>query len=228
MHSRLRIPILCISVMLTLSPGIVWADLIIYDNGAPDLSTAFLSDLDPNNVYGQIIEEATDFVLAEDFLLTDVHWWGVYWPDAELPIDDFTISLFAAGAGGPGTLIESIDAGAVSRTDTSLDIQGLSLFSYSFVLATPVSLSGNTTYYMSIANNTVNSSEGWFWAVSSYLSGDTSWSRYGLDGEWGLDEGEAAFYLTGSREVVPEPATISLLGIGLASLAAARARRGNH
>ena len=193
---------------------------VIFDNGAPDLGESWWSEVGDN------YQEADDFVLqAGATFLTDVHWWGVYASDQSPQTDSFTIRLFADDGGAPDTTpfyeVSGIDGGRVS-TGTYED-GTFEIYSYWADIA-PINLASNTTYWISILNDTANdTNDNWYWTTSDSTSGNGA-QRFGDGGAWSDVGDEFAFYLTG-RTVVPEPASMTLLGLGLAGLVARRRKK---
>ena len=191
---------------------------IIYDNGAPDLLSGNFSDTGfPNLV-------VDDFVLDPGSnVITDIHWFGGYGNGNLLPDDDFTISIFEQLAGEPNAVaLHELNVGSVGRTNTGNAIFGFDIYEY-WVDISPIVLTANTTYYLGIGNNTPLSSDNWFWATSAHATGSAFETSPGSP--WNTLPNDYAFYLTDDANApVPEPATMSLLAMGLAGLAM-RARR---
>ncbi len=197
---------------------------VIYDNGAPDYLYTTASDFDfPYQL-------ADDFQLAAgSTVITDVHWWGMYGLDHSPDTDSFTIRIFEDTSGSPAVaaIHEFANIGG-DRIDTGIDmgISDVAVYAYSAVVS-PFALSANTTYWISIANNTENDDDdNWFWAVTTFNAGNAH-SRDTDASEWAVYDGggdvpggeELAFYLTGPGAVVPEPASITLVALGLAGVA---------
>ncbi len=194
---------------------------VIYDNGVPDLTQAWASDFD-GNFSSSYFEQADDFQLQPgQTTITDVHWWGVYSPGNTPGADDFTIRIFEDNGGVPNLApTHELTNLAVSRADTGADLPNpLDVYAYS-VDVTPITLSANTTYWISILNDTTSDiDDDWYWAQSN-VNGNRETRN--SDGQvWSLGNGELAFYLT----VIPEPASMTLLGLGVAGLAIRMRRR---
>ena len=205
---------------------------VIFDNGGPNLGGAFISDA------SESWEQADDFSLVPGSnILADVHWWGIYVFGNSPETDTFTIRIFGNNEGAlndyptANPLYEfSGIAGGRTATGDVISValpgggaQDYDVYAYSADIA-PLALAPNTTYWISIQNDTSNDGDdSWLWATSANSGGNEHHRQNG--GSWDTDKLEdLAFYLTGP--VVPEPASMTLLGLGIAGLAF-RMRRKN-
>ena len=201
--------------------GIFWglaSATIIYDNNVV-VATGATSDP------GIGLFVADDFVLQPGATtITDIHWTGLY-AEANTPgTDNFTIRFYADNSGNPAAspFQTYIFGSSVNRTDTGIDILGFDLYSYSVDIS-PLSLSANTRFWLSIVNNTNSDpDDNWSWGAAE--GGN---SRFVLsDGIWRENTRGLDFQLTGIREPVltgiPEPASMLLLLLGFAVLALRR------
>jgi MYXO-CTERM domain-containing protein len=160
---------------------------------------------------------ADDFSLGAGTTIRSLTFWGGYFPhQASIPDDDFTLTLYSDGGGIPGGVIHSTSLSALSRTDTGIDLFGTDEYIYNANLTTPVAVSGSTTYFLSITNNTGLGAFGasWFWETGTG-HGLLTFSADG-GGTWSAFGGDQAFIL--SSKAVPAPGAIALLGlVGLVS-----------
>lgn len=172
----------------------------------------------PVNLQLDMEASGSDLQLADDFTLTagnttirDVHWWG----STALVPGDFTIKIYEDANGLPGALpIFDVAPTALSIVDTNVNnVLGFDVYYYSAVVE-PIELSAETTYWLSVFHSGV-----WLW---SHDDAGTAAARF-LPGDWSSPPLRLAFELTDDGQI-PVPATLALLGIGLACLSIARRR----
>ncbi len=206
-----------------------WAQSDI-DNGIPDLAGFSVSDLDSSAAppFGQSGDE---FLLQSTSQLTEIEWWGVYFPGNTLPITDgFTVRIFSVDETGPATEpLVSLDNAGVQRVDADVDLGSFDLFAYSLA-GLNIQLEPGV-YLLSIVNDTAGDpSSDWHWATSSDLDG---FARVrATDGSpWVLASNELAFRIrgfSGSREFsllarsVPEPSNLVFFAGMLTALSGRR------
>ncbi|MFG0252109.1 MAG: hypothetical protein ACF8NJ_04465 [Phycisphaerales bacterium JB038] len=195
-------------------------DPVIWDNGDCTSSYPFhgaLSQLDVDDPFEA--EAADDFTLAEDYLLTDVHWQGGYYYADPVPGEttDFRISIYADdGAFSPGSLLHrSIVSGGGSNEPPEPE-EG-ALYDY-WGYVDPYPLEANVIYWISI-QALLNAPPMWAWAFVDEVPGqlDEAYWRSAFFGypDWTPmtnaygEPYDMSFKLTG----VPAPTSWLLLGM---------------
>ena len=185
----------------------------IYDNGVQSLT---YNGAFSGSSKGQYI--ADDFVLQSGTnTIRDVHWWGYHYLEPSPPADSFTIQIFADSSGPSGSPT-TLTLGTVNAVDTGLDTWAdTSVYAYDVTIA-PITLTAGDIYWISIFNSTGN----WVW---SFDGPGASTAMYQLsDPTWVVFDARMAFTLTNDTQV-PAPATLAMIGIGLAGLSYARRRK---
>jgi len=180
---------------------------VIFDNGDSILFGGLLSS-------GGVLA-ADNFTLNEgESTITDIHWSGYYLLNT-VPSDDFTVYIFEDNGGEPGAAPIHTIAGTATRTDNGSNNLFVSN-EYDYVMdIAPIDLLANTTYWIVIESSVPLNEDMWFWSLSNLQTGDANAK---LAGVWLDADVELAFQLTNDG-VVPEPATMTLLGLGVVALA---------
>lgn len=189
---------------------------VIFDNGTPNQAGG-------NEMSGWV--QAEDFSLAETRLLTDVHFWTV---DVGTWDGQLGYYFFADNAGSPGAVLDSGSATNLVRTATGnqVTIAGFNPspeYEWSFDLASPFLAAGGTTYWLGLHASANFNRDEIFWEWTGTGFGSTGYeSGGGTFNNWNNNFRNFAFNLTGSPVSVPEPATLSLFGVGVAGFLARR------
>ena len=191
------------------------ADPVIWDN---QFVAASLGSSQLDTIYPFDSQIADDFILDDDYYVTDVHWWGGFWNGTPFDPIEFNIYFYADDGTGnaptlpvPGSALATYNFPAVNGVFDAgfgADAYDVDLPGQGFVA------SANTKYWIAIqAVFPFPPQWGWSTAGPGNLSsakqgfpllGTPYWSDPGF--------GDANWYLTGVP--VPAPSSLAMLGLG--------------
>lgn len=152
---------------------------------------------------------ADDFKFPQNTSVERVTWWS---KTAPIPSQLFLIQFLSDGQGAPGIALADYEV-QITATD-QVGIGGIE-HRFTTTLPSPLSAQSDVPYWLRIYSL---DDPHWTWSIGR--SANQPWDVYAVDGgkwvmSWGTD---LAFALNIVPDIVPEPKTLVLLPLALASL----------
>ncbi len=149
---------------------------------------------------------AEDFKFNADVELSSISWWGSY-DGGKSTLESFGIQIFSSLA--PETELAAYSFSGQGVATSLVDYYQSTIYKYTLAISSPLSLSANTEYYLSIFNDDV-SADDWYWTDST----DGDYKNWYLDNGWQEDNQiNLSFQLTANTTTapIPEPAPMALM-----------------
>lgn len=222
-HFRPLSPLAALAVLWIAAPA--RADLILYDNGPPQLELVGLGA----SLGRQLA--ADDFTLTTTATLTSVRFWSYEPRDFQVFAGSFAWTIYGAGSGPffgpePGEKLARGTAVPTTRVATGVtaveDLMTFDQYAYEFELG-PLTL-GPGTYWLGLHNGPLDEATNFhfWWAQAAgngtpTSKGDTfPFEDLNSAGRiWGDTGGQLAFQIRGAVAAVPEPGTFALAAGGV-------------
>lgn len=186
---------------------------VIYEQGPIGTKNTKATGSDGFNVLSKNRTAFDDFTLSADSTVTSITWMGKVAPSTT-----FEIGFYANSGSRPATTpLLHITLDPVLTQDSDFRF----VFHYEADLGAGLFLEADTRYWLSIKDVTQDFAE-WGWLGDD---GGSNLSRNDNTGAFSPSRLNLFFTLNSDPVAVPEPATLSLFGLGLLGLSAARLRR---
>ncbi len=225
-HARHFGPLLVIVALATV-PATARSSGVLYSNPSDYPGSSWVSwDSLYDGTSGYVL--FSSFQLTQSSLISSLSWQGDYCSNdlaANPPSADstsFSLDFYTSAGGVPGAFLsgETVGVGGGGVQETLLGNDSIllgfvtpttaSFYDYSVNLPTPISLSGGTTYFLSIVANTTNPVGLPYW---QWMSGGYNGPTYSSYSSGPQASSSRTFTLEGSA--VPEPSSLVLFVLGV-------------
>jgi hypothetical protein len=190
------------------------------DFGAPNANaTSSQNDTTPGG-FGNFATTYDNFTLGTTATVTNVQWQGSYFNVTPPPfVTAFEIQFWShnpAGGGQPGvSLLKEKIAGNAKETFVGLEFGVFPTYNYDLDLTTAFTAAAGTEYWLSIVPDLAFPPQ---WGWHSGTGGDAR-AIQDFQGARAAVGNDMAFSLSAQDQAVPEPASLTLLGLGALSMA---------
>jgi hypothetical protein len=193
---------------------------LLYDLSPHDSGLAFASDSVAGQFNNQRLAEA--FTLADPSEVQSVVWWGrsegSFFNDLR-NMESFTMVIFADAGGLPGNLLLSETAltANVNPVQVGTNPSGIPIWEFQYAFSAPVTLASGDYWFSVGSDNFDPQGDGFYWHAAVPKVSDNFAAQIPVGATW-QTSGFADLSFQVHGVVVPEPATLACLGLGLGAL----------